>query len=163
MISLYNWAIGKAIERMETFLFINHNERSCAICYKCVEDLYLKLIALVTSTAMLQKKNCTTNFCFALFLAIFRLFFIPFWPIIVKNEWILGYTKGSLQKSFARVTSGCHQLFILFCILLPVLFISIVQASDRFHRVGWSPVQAFPLHFCQMTSGPSSWVSNHEV
>lgn len=37
-----------------------------------------KLIALVTSTAMLQKKNCTTNFCFALFLSIFRLFFIPF-------------------------------------------------------------------------------------
>ena len=29
---------------METFLFINHNERSCAICYKCVEDLYLKFI-----------------------------------------------------------------------------------------------------------------------
>ena len=37
-----------------------------------------KLIALVTSTATLQKKNCTTNFCFALFFAIFRLFFIPF-------------------------------------------------------------------------------------
>ena len=101
---------------------------------------------------MLQKKNCTTNFCFALFLSIFRLFFIPFWPIIIKNEWILGYTKGSLQKSFARVTSGCHQLFILFCILLPVLFISIVQASDRFHRVGWSPVQAFPFLLSRLYS-----------
>ena len=28
------------------------------------------LIALVTSTVMLQKKNCTTNFCFALFQSI---------------------------------------------------------------------------------------------
>ena len=26
---------------METFLFINHNERFCTICYKSVEDLYL--------------------------------------------------------------------------------------------------------------------------
>ena len=41
-------------------------------------SFFQELIALVTSTAMLQKKNCTTNFCFALFLSIFRLFFIPF-------------------------------------------------------------------------------------
>lgn len=34
-----------------------------------------RLIALVTSTAMLQKNNCTTNFCFALFPPIFWLFF----------------------------------------------------------------------------------------
>ncbi len=29
---------------METFLFINHNERFCTICYKSVEDLYLSCI-----------------------------------------------------------------------------------------------------------------------
>lgn len=35
-----------------------------------LRKLSRELIALVTSTATLQKKNCTTNFCFALFQSI---------------------------------------------------------------------------------------------
>ncbi len=54
------------------------NQDQYAISLIFFLTILLKLIALVTSTATLQKKNCTTNFCFALFLAIFRLFFIPF-------------------------------------------------------------------------------------
>ena len=40
---------------METFLFINHNERSCAICYKCVEDLYLIYTYLHFQNSIFQK------------------------------------------------------------------------------------------------------------
>ena len=45
---------------------------------KALKGVAPVLVFILVMNAMLQKKNCTTNFCFALFLSIFRLFFIPF-------------------------------------------------------------------------------------
>ena len=42
---------------METFLFINHNERSCAICYKSVEDLFKFILICIFRIAYFKKRD----------------------------------------------------------------------------------------------------------
>ena len=76
------------------------------MCDTLLKNFYKSLIAKLSSGFYFRTFYCKTNFWFCLFLLLSGLFFLIFKPIIIKNAWIFGYTKYSLQKVFAKVTSG---------------------------------------------------------